>query len=350
MRRAFSICISILIAVLSIGTAFADFRPLPAKAAEPQAAFLSDLRNRIIPEFEDTGLNMCRYRNYPQVSALSDQLNTLAERIEKNGMSMQTDILRYAEERHPFANDRNVIFDLGLDWKLLGTLLFTYHEHMTDALRQNLNCVFSTDPEGRCTAAVGFSDFDDLLWLDREEDWFAARNTYYYLNTVYDDNGELRRSTGYFMPIEKLDALAFPLDAKWYTRIKTTWFRSRDGGIRKHTGMDIRCSHGSPIYACSGGVVNSVGYHVKGGYYVSVQDDDGFEYFYYHMKKDSQCVVRGQRVEKGEQIGLSGNTGNSAAPHLHLSIVTPERRFVDPFNIYYRWVYRKTGMLVKRPR
>lgn len=350
MRRGLCIFISILIAVLSIGTAFADIRPLPSKTAESQTAFLTDLRNRIIPDFDETGLNNCRYRNYPQVAALANRLNTLSERIEKNGESLQEDILQYAEKRHPFAYSKKVVFDLKLDWKLLGTLLYTYHERMTDALRHNLNCTFTLDAEGGCTAAIGFSDFDDLLWLDREEDWFAARNTYYYLNTVYDDSGDLRRPTGYAMPLEKLDALEFPLDAKWYTRIKTTWFRSRDGGIRKHTGMDIRCAHGSPIYACFGGVVNSVGYHVKGGYYVSVLDDDGFEYFYYHMKKDSQCVVRGQRVEKGEQLGLSGNTGNSAAPHLHLSVITPEHRFVDPFNIYYRWVYRKTGMLVKRPK
>ena len=166
---------------------------------------------------------------------------------------------------------------------------------------------------------------------------------------MYDDAGNERLPTGFYMPQEKLERLAFPLDAKWYTRIKTTWFRGRDKGTRRHTGMDIRCSHGSPVYACEGGIVNSVGYHVKGGYYVAVTDDDGYEYFYFHLQKDSQCVKRGQRVTTGEQLGLSGNTGNSAAPHLHLSVITPDKRFIDPFHVYYRWVYQKTGMLIKRP-
>lgn len=332
-----------------LGTAFADSGAKLPEPTERSEQLLEELRETIVPSFADTGLKGQHYRNYPQVASLKESLELLSAQIERNAWRTNGAILAYEKEFDPFATSYAVQVSLALDWKLLGTLLFTYHERMTDALRKNLLFSCETDAQGQCTATVAFADFDALLWLDNETDWFAARNTYYYLNTIYDDDGKQRLLTGFVMPQEKLETLAFPLDAVWYRQIKTTWLRARDGGVRKHTGMDIRCAHGSPIYACAGGVVNSVGYHVKGGYYVSVVDDDGYEYFYYHMKKDSRIVERGQRVETGEQLGLSGNTGNSAAPHLHLSVITPDRRFVDPFQIYYRWVYQKTGVLVKRP-
>ena len=290
-------------------------------------------KSEIVPGFKETELKTLHYRNYPQLVSNVDALTRFANQLVRNGTDAQ-ETFCWMLKRY-LGRDAKIRIEnkLQLHWKMIGTLLFTYQKRITDVLRKNI--VYRIEPKnGIQIVTITFAPFDDLLWLDNEPEWFAARNTYYYLNTVYDDSGAERLLTGYRMPPEQLKRLAFPLDAKWYTRIKTTWFRSRDGGSRRHTGMDIRCDHGSPIYACSGGTVNSVGYHEKGGYYVSIVDDDGYEYFYYHMKKQSQCVVRGQRVETGEQIGFSGNTGNSAAPHLHLSIVTPEKRFIDPFHIY----------------
>lgn len=345
MRRTVQNLIAILLAVLTFGTAF----PNVAHAERCEEEILIEyLQQQIVPEFKDTALKTLHYRNYPQVAAARDALNRFADLLVKNGTNAQETFCLLFKRVYGKSTKIRITNALQLDWKLVGTLLFTYHERITDVLRKNLR--YTVDPvKDIYNVTISFAPYDDLLWLDNETEWFAARNTYCYLNTVYNDDGTERAPTGYWMTDEKLDRLAFPLDAKWYTRIKTTWFRSRDGGARRHTGMDIRCAHGSPIYACAGGVVNSVGFHQKGGYYVSVVDDDGCEYFYYHMKRDSQIVRRGQRVETGEQLGLSGNTGNSAAPHLHLSIITPEKRFIDPFNIYYRWVYRKTGMQVKKP-
>ena len=334
-------------AVLMIGTAFADADSLRF-APNRMDLLRTYLEKQIVPDFADTELKTLHYRNYPQLVKNIDALERFADAMVQNGESAEDQIASILRQSYGESAQVSVINELRLDWKTVGTLLFTYQNRSTDVLRKNL-LVEIDGGNGRYTVTLTFAPFDTLLWLDSESDWFAAKNSYYYLNAVYDDDGTERLPNGYLMPTEKLRSLAFPLDAKWYTRIKTTWLRARDNGLRKHTGMDVRCDHGSPIYACAGGVVNSVGFHEKGGYYVAVTDDDGYEYFYYHMKKDSQCVVRGQRVETGEQLGLSGNTGNSAAPHLHLSVVTPEKRFVDPFLIYYRWVYLATGTLVKKP-
>lgn len=344
MRRLLRICISVFLAVLTIGTAFADrltfFDVLSLERDELQAY----VRDTIAEPYGNTR----KPQNYPQVVREKEALERYAQTLRENGEAIEKPLSKRIRRMHPEVETVRVFSDLSLDWKMLGTLLFTYGARMTDALKRNMQ-VEIKKLGLTVTVDIRFADFDEILWLDNETDWFAARNSYYYLNTIYEDDGEKRLLTSFNMPQEKLDSLAFPLDERWYSRIKTTWLRSRDGGVRMHTGMDVRCNHGSPIYACAGGTVNSVGYHVKGGYYVSVVDTDGYEYFYYHMKKNSQCVVRGQTVETGEKLGLSGNTGNSAAPHLHLSVITPDRRFVDPFRIYYRWVYQHTGVFVKKP-
>ena len=51
-----------------------------------------------------------------------------------------------------------------------------------------------------------------------------------------------------------------------------------------------------------------------------VLHDDWTTGEYYHLKKDGVLVEVGDRVVAGQKIGLSGNTGNSALPHLHFGV------------------------------
>jgi Peptidase family M23 len=57
-----------------------------------------------------------------------------------------------------------------------------------------------------------------------------------------------------------------------------------------------------------------------GGNWVMVDIGDGNVAFYAHLQQHSLAVRVGDRVRKGERIGLLGNTGNSTAPHLHFHI------------------------------
>ena len=57
-----------------------------------------------------------------------------------------------------------------------------------------------------------------------------------------------------------------------------------------------------------------------GGNWVMVELGDGSFAFYAHLQRHSLAVRVGDRVRKGQRIGLLGNTGNSTAPHLHLQI------------------------------
>ena len=57
--------------------------------------------------------------------------------------------------------------------------------------------------------------------------------------------------------------------------------------------------------------------------YVWIQHDDGTLAQYQHLQKDGVLVRPGTRVEAGQLIARSGNTGYSTRPHLHLHVSMP---------------------------
>lgn len=59
-----------------------------------------------------------------------------------------------------------------------------------------------------------------------------------------------------------------------------------------------------------------------GGNYVLLKVAEGVYAFYGHLKPNSITVKVGQKVRKGQVIGLLGNSGNSDAPHLHFHLAT----------------------------
>lgn len=64
---------------------------------------------------------------------------------------------------------------------------------------------------------------------------------------------------------------------------------------------------------------------------VTVQTDSGWTVTFMHM--DSRTVMEGQRIEKGQHVGYSGNTGNSTGPHLHLQVHDQDKNPVNPIFI-----------------
>lgn len=85
-----------------------------------------------------------------------------------------------------------------------------------------------------------------------------------------------------------------------------------------HQGTDIRVVIGTPVQSTSGGVVEFAG--TKGGYgtTVMVKHDDGRTALYAHLSKAGAKV--GGRVNPGDIIAFSGNSGNSTGPHLHYEL------------------------------
>jgi hypothetical protein len=86
-----------------------------------------------------------------------------------------------------------------------------------------------------------------------------------------------------------------------------------------HEGIDFTAAIGTPIYATGDGVVTEAEYN-NGGYGNKIIINHGYSYetVYAHLSKIKVKV--GQKIKRGEVIGLMGNTGKSTAPHLHYEV------------------------------
>lgn len=85
-----------------------------------------------------------------------------------------------------------------------------------------------------------------------------------------------------------------------------------------HPGLDVAVPIGTPIRAAGGGTVVEVGDDAKYGKFVRLEHRDGYETLYAHT---SQILVKqGEKIPSGRAIALSGNSGQSTAPHLHFEV------------------------------
>jgi len=92
------------------------------------------------------------------------------------------------------------------------------------------------------------------------------------------------------------------------------------GYKRMHPGIDIGNRTGTPIYATADGVVTMAG-NTGGdlGKLITVNHGYGYKTRYGHLSKIK--VKRGQKVRRGDLIGLMGSTGYSTGPHLHYEVI-----------------------------
>ncbi|MFF2202416.1 peptidoglycan DD-metalloendopeptidase family protein [Streptomyces sp. NPDC058145] len=87
-----------------------------------------------------------------------------------------------------------------------------------------------------------------------------------------------------------------------------------------HTGVDFVVPTGTSLKAVGAGTVVSAGWGGAYGNQVVIKLNDGYYAQYAHLSQLS--VTAGQTVTAGQQVGLSGATGNVTGPHLHFEIRT----------------------------
>ncbi|MEV7341215.1 LysM peptidoglycan-binding domain-containing M23 family metallopeptidase [Streptomyces sp. NPDC093544] len=123
-----------------------------------------------------------------------------------------------------------------------------------------------------------------------------------------DDTADSSSSSGYTLPVEGATI------GTGYKVAGSMW----SSGY--HTGVDFVVPTGTTVKSVAAGTVVSAGWGGAYGNQVVIQHADGQYSQYAHLS--SLSVSAGQTVTEGQQIGLSGATGNVTGPHLHFEIRT----------------------------
>ena len=127
----------------------------------------------------------------------------------------------------------------------------------------------------------------------------------------------LSRSDNYIKTIKKMP-LGYPMRGRL-----TSGFGRRSDPFNNrpafHAGIDIKGKIGQKIQATADGVVKVSSYAKNGfGNYVILRHGNGYETVFAHMSK--RLVKQGEKIQRGQVVGLMGNTGRSTGPHLHYEV------------------------------
>ncbi len=233
-----------------------------------------------------------------------------------------------------------------LQYEILNDRLDDMEVLMTDMEQRDNNLyrvMFEADPIPSSVRRSGFSDADRyegmygyansglVVSAARKLDVIASQ--LYHQSVSYDTLFSLARN--------KSDMLAhipgiFPLKE---TELKyiSSFFGYRPDPIYKiskfHSGIDFSAALGTEAYATGDGVVFDVERNEWGyGNMVTIDHGFGYKTRYAHLQKT--LVRKGQKVKRGQCIGLIGNTGKTTGVHLHYEVLKNDVQ-VDPINFFY---------------
>ncbi len=110
------------------------------------------------------------------------------------------------------------------------------------------------------------------------------------------------------------------------------------GRIAFHKGVDFFARSGTPVMSTAGGMITMAKKNGSMGLTIEVNHGNGFKTKYAHLSKI--LIKRGQRINRGEIIGLVGNTGRSTGPHLHYEVLFRKTHrdplhYIIPEGVYY---------------
>ena len=100
-----------------------------------------------------------------------------------------------------------------------------------------------------------------------------------------------------------------------------------------HTGMDFTADKGTEVYATGDGTIELIE-NKRWGYGKSIVINHGFGYKTRYAHLSAFKVKQGQKIKRGELIGLIGSTGRSTGPHLHYEVIKNGTK-VNPIGYYH---------------
>jgi murein DD-endopeptidase MepM/ murein hydrolase activator NlpD len=122
-------------------------------------------------------------------------------------------------------------------------------------------------------------------------------------------------------------------------RIGQGWGAPRDGGRRRHQGIDLLAPAGTPLVAVADGRITRISNQDRGlgGISLRLTDRRGTGYYYAHNQ--TNLVHLGQPVRRGQVIAQVGSSGNArgGSPHLHFQLHPGGGPPVNPDATVRRW-------------
>lgn len=166
------------------------------------------------------------------------------------------------------------------------------------------------------------------------------------INEIAKDHKYLRRSGLFFLPYTNEQMQAFKesgverqklqlkkgqylwpiMGLRITSRVGTRWGKL-------HSGIDVAAARGSIVVGATEGTVMLVGDQGAYGHCVFVENHDGTVAWYAHL---TESVVKvGDKIRRGQIVGISGNTGRSTGPHLHFEMRTQQGIVLDPEHFFF---------------
>ncbi len=158
----------------------------------------------------------------------------------------------------------------------------------------------------------------EVLKLKKNEETEGTSFDFNFLYNIGDPSLTIDEDYPYLLPY------------KHGKRVRVGQGNNGSGTHRGVNAIDFNLKIGDSIYAARSGLVievsedSNVGGNdpkfEKYGNFIKVYHDDGTVGSYVHLQKNGSLVIKGDKIEKGQLIGLSGNTGWSSGPHLHFMV------------------------------
>lgn len=121
--------------------------------------------------------------------------------------------------------------------------------------------------------------------------------------------------------VRALESLVWPLATDSSGILSSAYgdrLHPRGGDPGFHAGLDLRARAGTPVYAAAAGVVTRSEPSGAYGNVVILDHGGGLGTLYAHHREN--LVRAGDRVRRGQPIGLVGRTGNATGDHLHFEV------------------------------
>lgn len=125
---------------------------------------------------------------------------------------------------------------------------------------------------------------------------------------------------------DSLYVLPYPAGEAYKVEVSTGHYRAANNGVGLYA-IDFNMPIGSKVVAARGGEVVAVREHYTDWNgkdlqenFVFIRHNDGTVARYFHLTEHGALVTEGDKVDAGDVIALSGNTGQSGGPHLHFDV------------------------------